>query len=681
MSILKLKSYVLDETSDYTFNNIVVNGTAGLPASNAISIADGVTGQVLTKAADGTLNWTQLFSGSYTDLTNIPTTFTPVQATNATLGGIIPGTGLSIDGTGTVTVNFPAETDPIFTSHAAYNITATNIVNWTTAYNWGNHANAGYAVSSSLASVATSGSYIDLTNKPSIPTDLTSLGITDGTAGQALTTNGAGVFSFTSVATAAYVDASISNLIDNSPAVLDTLNELAAALGDDPNFATTISNQIGLKANSADLATVATSGSYNDLINKPTLFSGSYTDLTNKPSIPASLTDLGITDGTVNQVLSTDGAGNFSFVTISAASGIALTDISASTTAASNGGSLTYNNTTGVFTFAPADLSNYVQTSSLATVATSGLYSDLTGTPTALSSFTNDVGFTTFDGAYSSLTGAPTIPTALTDLSITDGTSGQVLTTDGAGNFSFTTVTSGTTINSINDIADVVITSVSTGDVLVFDGTDWVNGQVSGSSGVFASSIVDTFVGDGTTNIFTLGFASNAVASLVVSYNGIVQLNTSYTLSGNTLTLSEAPEIGYPLEVYSTIYDNGSIPVTELVGTTEAQTLTNKTITGLLETQVSVSGTDIDLATANYFTWSASSALLSVSNIPSAGKVASFIIEISNGGDYSVSWWSGITWSAGTAPTLTSGGLDILGFYTSDGGTTWRGLVLAQGVA
>jgi len=38
--------------------------------------------------------------------------------------------------------------------------------------------------------------------------------------------------------------------------------------------------------NKPNLATVATSGSYNDLTNKPTLFSGNYNDLTNKPTIP-----------------------------------------------------------------------------------------------------------------------------------------------------------------------------------------------------------------------------------------------------------------------------------------------------------------------------------------------------------------------------------------------------------
>ena len=44
-------------------------------------------------------------------------------------------------------------------------------------------------------------------------------------------------------------------------------------------------------------------------------FSGSYADLTNKPTLPALLTDLGITDGSNNQVLTTDGNGNFTFET------------------------------------------------------------------------------------------------------------------------------------------------------------------------------------------------------------------------------------------------------------------------------------------------------------------------------------------------------------------------------
>jgi len=136
-------------------------------------------------------------------------------------------------------------------------------------------------------------------------------------------------------------------------------------------------------------------------------------------------------DGSANQVLQTDGSGNLSFASISAAggSGIALTDLSVGAEGTASGdGSIAYNNSTGVFTYTPPDLSSYI---------TSVAFSDLTGTPTTIAGY----GITdAFDGDYNNLTNTPTIPSDLTDLGISDGTSGQVLTTDGSGNFTFTSV-------------------------------------------------------------------------------------------------------------------------------------------------------------------------------------------------------------------------------------------------
>jgi hypothetical protein len=55
----------------------------------------------------------------------------------------------------------------------------------------------------------------------------------------------------TDAATKLYVDteitSAVTNVIDSAPGALDTLNELAAALGDDPNFATTVTNSIATK--------------------------------------------------------------------------------------------------------------------------------------------------------------------------------------------------------------------------------------------------------------------------------------------------------------------------------------------------------------------------------------------------------------------------------------------------
>ena len=55
----------------------------------------------------------------------------------------------------------------------------------------------------------------------------------------------------TQIATTAYADTAVANLVASAPATLNTLDELAAALGDDANFATTTATSIGLKANIA----------------------------------------------------------------------------------------------------------------------------------------------------------------------------------------------------------------------------------------------------------------------------------------------------------------------------------------------------------------------------------------------------------------------------------------------
>ena len=52
----------------------------------------------------------------------------------------------------------------------------------------------------------------------------------------------------TQVATTAFVAAALANMVDSAPGALDTLNELAAAMGDDPNFAATITTALALKA-------------------------------------------------------------------------------------------------------------------------------------------------------------------------------------------------------------------------------------------------------------------------------------------------------------------------------------------------------------------------------------------------------------------------------------------------
>ena len=98
----------------------------------------------------------------------------------------------------------------------------------------------------SLSTVATSGDYNDLLNTPTIP-------------------------SVTGLASETYVNNKVADLVNSAPTTLDTLKELADALNNDQNFATTVSNSLANKANVSDLANVATSGDYNDLTNQPSI--------------------------------------------------------------------------------------------------------------------------------------------------------------------------------------------------------------------------------------------------------------------------------------------------------------------------------------------------------------------------------------------------------------------------
>ena len=51
----------------------------------------------------------------------------------------------------------------------------------------------------------------------------------------------------TRIATTAFVTTAVNNLIDSAPGTMDTLNEIAAALNDDPSFTTTVNNAIATK--------------------------------------------------------------------------------------------------------------------------------------------------------------------------------------------------------------------------------------------------------------------------------------------------------------------------------------------------------------------------------------------------------------------------------------------------
>jgi hypothetical protein len=67
-------------------------------------------------------------------------------------------------------------------------------------------------------------------------------------------------------------------------------------------------------------------------------------------------------------------------------------------------------------------------------------------------------------------------------------------------------------------------------------------------------------------------------------------------------------------------------------------------------------------------------------SIPAAGTVASFLLDLTNGGSAAITWWANLRWPSGVTPVLTAAGRDVLGFYTHDAGANWTGLLLGRDV-
>jgi 6-phosphogluconolactonase (cycloisomerase 2 family) len=104
---------------------------------------------------------------------------------------------------------------------------------------------------------------------------------------------------------------------------------------------------------------------------------------------------------------------------------------------------------------------------------------------------------------------------------------------------------------------------------------------------------------------------------------------------------------------------------------------------GIIEKEVLLgSGNNIDVRSASMFSKTITGAttftVSNADNLGSGDRLVSFILDLTNGGSAAITWWSGVKWPGGTAPTLTASGRDVLAFYTHDLGTTWTGLVLGK---
>jgi hypothetical protein len=146
-----------------------------------------------------------------------------------------------------------------------------------------------------------------------------------------------------------------------------------------------------------------------------------------------------------------------------------------------------------------------------------------------------------------------------------DGTNGYVLQTDGAGNLTWAAQT---------------------------------GGGGGGGGSLTGSVVLNSYTGTGSQTAFVLSTTPAGINYTTVNINGVTQVRiTAYTLSGSTITFTEAPPLGVVIEVVTLVTQAASAPSVRTVTTsgsilsTDTVVLASGTITLTLPTAVSASGT------------------------------------------------------------------------------------------
>ena len=226
---------------------------------------------------------------------------------------------------------------------------------------------------------------------------------------------------------------------------------------------------------------------------------------------------------------------------------------------------------------------------------------------------------------------------------------------------------------NINGGTDWVI-----GDWIVSDGAAWGKvdnsdrvSSVAGKTGVVVLDKADVGLG---------GVDNTSDADKPISTATQNALNAKAPLADPTFTgLPKAPTAAVGTNTTQLATTAYVVAERAATATLTNKTLTTPVLTGAREVRVAMSANAIDLSAGNVFTKTISGATtFTVSNTPTTGTAASFILELTNAGSAAITWFSGVKWAGGTAPTLTAAGVDVLGFYSHDGGTTWRGMMLAK---
>ena len=225
----------------------------------------------------------------------------------------------------------------------------------------------------------------------------------------------------------------------------------------------------------------------------------------------------------------------------------------------------------------------------------------------------------------------------------------------------------GNSIVSTDTAGDINITPDTTGD-LVLDGLKWP--QADGTSGQYLKT-------DGAAQ--TSWVTGSPAASVLTTHGDIL-----FQDSGPANARLAAGTAGQWLQTEGNAADPVWSNTWKLAVVGGDQTLSRVNLLDYGEVTNAIGSTgggtqDIDLTLGNSVTATVdtSTNTFTFSNPTASDELSGFSLMLTNGGSQTVNWPASVDWAGGTAPTLTTSGVDCLVFWTVDGGTIWNGAVVA----
>ena len=275
-------------------------------------------------------------------------------------------------------------------------------------------------------------------------------------------------------------------------------------------------------------------------------------------------------------------------------------------------------------------------------------------------------GNTTFT-AYTLLC-AGTTATGIFQNVINVGTSGQVLTSNGAGALPTWTSVAGGTVTSVSGTVNRI---TSTGGATpVID----ISASYVGQSSITTLGTVGTGVWQGT------------IVSPTFGGTGVNNGSNTLTLAGNlatsgafasTFTMTGATSVTFPtsgtLITSAALANYAVLNATNSFGFNEQFQMKLQDYSETVNALGNISGaTTLDLTTGNVFTATATGTVtFSVTNVPVSGTAANITLLATNFGAFTINWPAGTVWTNGSTPTLAASGPSTVVMYTVDGGSTW----------